>query len=368
MVNSDTHSAPVSLRGVTRTFGDHVALHPMTLDIQAGEFVSLLGPSGCGKTTTLRIVAGLESTDAGSVWIGNRDVTHVSPNRRGLGMVFQNYALFPHMSVAENIAFGLEMSRMPKAEIETQVARIIDMVHLSQFADRMPAKLSGGQQQRVALARSLVTNPAVLLLDEPMAALDKNLRETMQYELRQIQETLGTTTIMVTHDQEEALSLSDRIVVMDKGHLLQAGAPQEIYDAPANRFVSEFLGASNLIECEVTGLDGDEAVLSPRGMSGVTLRAAMRPGIAAGEAVTLSVRPERISMSQAQPDSSHQAVTGTIVTHVFRGASHAYQIRMNGVETPILVYEQATGHPETGKRNIGSKVWAHWASEGQTVL
>ena len=256
MVNSDTHSAPVSLRGVTRTFGDHVALHPMTLDIQAGEFVSLLGPSGCGKTTTLRIVAGLESTDAGSVWIGNRDVTHVSPNRRGLGMVFQNYALFPHMSVAENIAFGLEMSRMPKAEIETQVARIIDMVHLSQFADRMPAKLSGGQQQRVALARSLVTNPAVLLLDEPMAALDKNLRETMQYELRQIQETLGTTTIMVTHDQEEALSLSDRIVVMDKGHLLQAGAPQEIYDAPANRFVSEFLGASNLIECEVTGLDG----------------------------------------------------------------------------------------------------------------
>lgn len=362
---TNTHSASVSLRNVSRTFGEHVALHPMNLEIPAGEFVSLLGPSGCGKTTTLRIVAGLESPDDGEIWIGDRNVTHISPNQRHLGMVFQNYALFPHLTVSENVAFGLQMAKTPKAEIAPRVSRMLDMVHLSQFADRMPTQLSGGQQQRVALARSLATNPNVLLLDEPMAALDKNLRESMQYELRQIQESFGTTTIMVTHDQEEALSLSDRIVVMNQGRVLQSGAPQEIYDAPSDRFVSEFLGASNLIDCRVADIGPEGATLTPGG--DIRLTAPARPGLSDGATVTLAVRPEKISLSSDRPGAG-PALPGTVMTHIFRGASHAYRIQPEGSDNAILVYEQASGGLGTPAREVGSKVWVHWSPDAQTLL
>ena len=214
--------------------------------------VALLGPSGCGKTTTLRIVAGFERPDQGRVRVGGRDITGLPPNKRGLGMVFQNYSLFPHMTVAENIAFGLKMARRPPSEIETRVARALETVRLSGFGDRYIHQLSGGQQQRIALARSIITNPSVLLLDEPLGALDKNLRESMQFELHSLQRSLGITSVLVTHDQEEALTMSDFVAVMHVGEVLQIGPPDEVYDRPRTRFVAEFLGTSNILAATVT--------------------------------------------------------------------------------------------------------------------
>ena len=236
----------LELENVSKRFGTVAAVEPLTLAVRAGALLALLGPSGCGKTTTLRIIAGFERPDRGLVKIGGRDVTPEPPNRRRLGMVFQNYSLFPHMTVAENIAFGLKMARVPRSEIPPRVSEALSLVRLPGFEDRSPAQLSGGQQQRVALARSLITSPAVLLLDEPLGALDKNLRESMQFELRQLQKRLGITTVLVTHDQEEALTMSDSVAVMNHGRVLQVGPPQEVYARPKERFVSEFLGASNL--------------------------------------------------------------------------------------------------------------------------
>ena len=232
----------LELENVSKRFGAVAAVEPLTLAVQAGALLALLGPSGCGKTTTLRIIAGFERPDSGLVRIGGRDVTPEPPNRRRLGMVFQNYSLFPHMTVAENIAFGLKMAKVPRSEIPSRVSEALSLVRLPGFEDRSPAQLSGGQQQRVALARSLITSPAVLLLDEPLGALDKNLRESMQFELRQLQKRLGITTVLVTHDQEEALTMSDFVAVMNHGRVLQVGPPQEVYARPKERFVSEFLG------------------------------------------------------------------------------------------------------------------------------
>ena len=252
-------SSPVSveLDAVGRDFGSFTALHDIDLQIAAGEFAALLGPSGCGKTTTLRLIAGFDSPSRGRIRIGGRDVTDLPPNRRKLGMVFQNYALFPHMTVAENIGFGLKMAGMGRSDIEARVRRMLDMIHLGQHGDRMPAQLSGGQQQRVAIARSLVTEPAVLLLDEPMGALDKNLRHTMQTELRQMQRDFHITTILVTHDQDEALTMSDKVVVMESGHIRQVGSPEDVYDRPSSGFVANFLGISNNLPAVVTGSAGD---------------------------------------------------------------------------------------------------------------
>ena len=246
----------VELRGVTKTFGRVRAMDAVDLEVRKGEFLSLLGPSGSGKTTTLRVIAGLVEPTAGEVLIGGRVMTQVPVHRRNLAMVFQNYALFPHLSVFENVAFGLEMRRMSRTEVTRRVADALALVRLPGFEARYPQQLSGGQRQRVALARAIVVQPSVLLLDEPLGALDKKLRESMQVELKALQRTLGVTTIFVTHDQEEALTLSDRVAVMNDGRIEQLDTPVEVYERPRTRFVSDFIGVSNFLEGEVTHGDG----------------------------------------------------------------------------------------------------------------
>ena len=243
----------VSLVGLLKRFGTGLAVDGITLEIAAGEFYSLLGPSGCGKTTTLRMIAGFEQPDAGSIRLGTQDITAVPPERRGMGMVFQSYALFPHRTVAENVAFGLRMRGMAKPAITTRVRTALDMVRLAGLEDRRPAQLSGGQQQRVALARAIVIDPVVLLCDEPLGALDKKLRQQMQFELKSLHRRLGLTLVYVTHDQEEALTMSDRIGVMHAGRIVQSGPPGEIYDRPVDRFVADFIGDTNILEGTAAG-------------------------------------------------------------------------------------------------------------------
>ena len=277
----------VSLVGLEKGFGGSAAVAGVTLDIAPGEFFSLLGPSGCGKTTTLRMVAGFEQPDAGRIRLGELDITALPPERRDMGMVFQNYALFPHRTVAENVAFGLRMRRVGKAEIAERVRAALDMVRLTGMDGRRPSQLSGGQQQRVALARAIVINPAVLLCDEPLGALDKKLRQQMQFELNSLHRRLGLTLIYVTHDQEEALTMSDRIGVMRAGRIVQSGPPGEIYDHPVNRFVADFIGDTNILE----GVADGAFLELPGGWRSPLPTPANGPA-------AIALRPERVRLAQ----------------------------------------------------------------------
>ncbi len=359
-------SLELRLEGISKRFGQVVALDRSDLTVEPGLLLSLLGPSGCGKTTTLRIIAGFESPDTGRVVIGDRDVGQLPPNKRGLGMVFQNYSLFPHMTVGENIAFGLKMARVGPREVRSRVGEMLDLVHLPGFEERYPHQLSGGQQQRVALARSLVTRPAVLLLDEPLGALDKNLRENMQFELRRIQRTLGTTTILVTHDQEEALTLSDRVVVMNQGKILQVGSPNDVYEFPHTRFVSEFLGASNLFEGGLAHAgDGTFELAVTHGEDTTVLRVLHDDNVGTGEAM-IAVRPEKISLSEEAPDRGN-VVRGEVAGHVFRGSYHAYEIEVAGRDDPVFVYSQARSRSGEQVFQPGQAVHMSW-DESDSVL
>jgi len=302
------------LEDISRSYGAVVAVYPLSLSVAPGELIALLGPSGCGKTTTLRMVAGFESPDTGRILIGDRDVTDLPPNHRGLGMVFQNYGLFPHMSVGANVAFGLRMQRLPAAECTRRAREMLATVRLQNFEDRFPAQLSGGQQQRVALARALVTNPTVLLLDEPLGALDRNLREGMQFELRELQRRLGITSVMVTHDQEEALTMADRVAVMQAGRIVQQGPPAEIYARPRNRFVSEFLGTANVFA--VQDLPGQQV---PDGCR------------------LIAIRPEHIDVLPP----GQGTLQGRIIDLVFRGAYLAFELAVDGLDRPVIAYVQA---------------------------
>lgn len=296
--------------------------------------MALLGPSGCGKTTTLRIIAGFSSPDTGSVHIGDRDVTDVPTHKRGLGMVFQNYSLFPHMTVAENVAFGLKMRKRLAPEIGGRVMDMLRMVRLEKMADRGIHQLSGGQQQRVALARSLVTDPAVLLLDEPLGALDKSLRESMQFELREIQKKLGITAIIVTHDQEEALTMSDRIAVMSTGRIVQVGTPIDIYERPRTEFVSEFLGTANIFPVTVAGRNGNGLLSVRIADSAAVLDIADRDGLRDGQSARIALRPERLRI-----DPAGGGIPARMRGVVFRGSYYAYELQVAGVERPVYVYE-----------------------------
>jgi putative spermidine/putrescine transport system ATP-binding protein len=290
----------LTLRGVTHRFGEFTAVQGIDLDIAGGELVALLGPSGCGKSTLLRIIAGFIAQSQGSVLFDGEPVDHLAPNRRGAGIVFQNYALFPHMSVAENVAYGLEARHTPKARIAPRVAEMLRLVHMDAFADRLPRQLSGGQQQRIALARALAVDPKILLLDEPFGALDKNLRLDMQIEVKRLQREYGITTILVTHDQEEALSMADRIAVMNKGRIEQLSPPTEIYDCPQTLFVNQFVGTVNLIAGELA----DGARSTVRLANGATLAAAPAPHLAAGARVVVSVRPEQLRVRERAGDGA----------------------------------------------------------------
>ncbi|SEM35360.1 putative spermidine/putrescine transport system ATP-binding protein [Roseovarius azorensis] len=359
---------PVRLDGISKRFRSVVALRPTTLDIAPGLMTALLGPSGCGKTTTLRMLAGLEAPDEGRILIGGKDVTRVPPNRRGLGMVFQSYSLFPHMTIAENVSFGLRMAGMEPQEIASRTAEMLTLVRLPHIEDRYPNQLSGGQQQRVALARALVTNPAVLLLDEPLAALDRHLREEMQFELRRIQTSLQITTVIVTHDQEEALTMSDQVVVMSDGQTVQSGPPAEIYNQPKSRFVAEFLGTANLFDGVEDG-QGNVRFAAGAGDGAVLARA---EGTGRRE-LTVAIRPEKMWLcGQEAPASpatvgSDVGLSGRVTGHVFRGNNHVFQVAVAGREMPLVIYQQASNLDGPGFAQ-GDAVTVGWNPKNAVVL
>ena len=289
-------SALLVADGITRRFGDVVALDDLSLDVNEGEMVSLLGPSGCGKTTLLRVMAGFTRPDSGTIVIGGEIMNDVPPERRNLGMVFQSYSLWPHMTVGRNVAFGLECRGVRKSLLAERVARALDLVELGAMADRYPRQLSGGQQQRVALARALVYEPSILLLDEPLSALDRKLRERMQRDLRALQQKLAITAIFVTHDQEEALILSDRIAVMSDGRIVQTGTPREVYEHPRSHFVADFVGRANSFPATVASTDGDRVTI--RTDSGLTLQGYSPVPRSSGDRVNAVIRPEKIEIAE----------------------------------------------------------------------
>ena len=339
-------SATIKLDDVTKTFdGKVVAVDAVTLDIAPGEFFSLLGPSGCGKTTSLRMIAGFEEPDDGRITVGGADVTHMPVHRRDMGMIFQSYALFPHRTVAENVAFGLRMRRLDKGEIKQRVGQALRQVALEGYEDRRPAQLSGGQQQRVALARAIVIRPRVLLCDEPLAALDRKLRQNMQVELKQLQQQLGVTLIFVTHDQEEAMTVSDRIAVMNAGRIDQIGSPSDIYNRPRTRFVSDFIGEINLFEGEWR----DGAFIS----NGKPLPA---QGEKSGRA-TIAISPERMRLAEGG------VLRGTIRTSTFVSGQMIYRVATaDGQE--LIVKETDTGKP----RPAGEQVGVGWSPDDVVML
>ncbi len=303
----------VQLDGVLKRFGDAIALHKISLTIEEGEFITLLGPSGCGKTTLLNLMAGFAEADGGEIFIDGDLVTEIPPYQREIGIVFQNYALFPHMTVEKNVGYGLRMRGVPKVEIAERVEQALALVKLAGYGQRKPRELSGGQQQRVALARALVIRPKVLLLDEPFSALDKNLRLSMQVELKAIQRKLGVTTVFVTHDQGEALSMSDRVVVMSAGHVRQIGTPDDIYRRPQDPFVAGFVGDVNILPGHYAGRDST-AVIE---LGGNKLRLpAERVNAHVGERLDVYMRPENLQLA---PLSPHSLFSATVITHVFQG-------------------------------------------------
>ena len=349
---SEARAADVALRGLEKRYGATRALDGVSLDVFPGEFFTLLGPSGCGKTTTLRAVAGFVTPDAGDVTIRGERVNDVPAHRRHVGLVFQSYALFPHRTVNQNVAFGLRMQGTPRAEIERLVAEALALVQLPHHGARYPRELSGGEQQRVALARALVTRPAVLLLDEPLGALDKKLRDHMKIELKRLQRDVGVTTIYVTHDQEEALTMSDRLAVMRAGRVEQIGAPRDIYETPSTVFVAGFIGNTNLIAGRSRGGAAVEC-------GGVTIATAANGG-AAGAAVTVAVRPERIRLDDA--GRLDNEITATVAHVVYQGETVRYLLAGDGgLELQAV---------ELGRVRFpaGSRVRAGWAAADARVL
>ncbi len=344
---ADTSATPhaVELRGVSKRFGDTVAVAELDLGVRSGEFFSMLGPSGSGKTTVLRMIAGFEEVTSGSILLEGEDVTRAAPFDRAVNTVFQDYALFPHMTIAQNVAYGLKVRKTPKAEIQKRVAESLEQVRLGHAADRLPHQLSGGQRQRIALARALILRPRVLLLDEPLGALDKQLREQMQIELKQIQREVGITFIFVTHDQEEALTLSDRIAVFNQGRVEQVGTPREVYEFPQTAFVAGFLGVSNLIAPDLAErLTGDSRAFT--------------------------VRPERVRIASAEstPAPHETSVLGTISELVYTGPATRYIVE--GEHGLRVIAERHNDHApnDTAPWSRGDRVRVAWATEHAAVV
>ena len=308
----------VEFKHVTKAYGDVRAVRDLSFTIERGKLVTLLGPSGCGKTTTLRLIAGLEMVTEGSVFIGGREVTRFSASDRDVSMVFQSYALFPHMTVLQNVSYGLTMSKMSKAEVSEKAAEGLNLVGLTGYGGRLPSELSGGQQQRVAVARALVLEPEVLLFDEPLSNLDAKLRRRVREEIRELQQKLSLTTVYVTHDQEEALAVSDRIIVMNEAVIAQEGTPHQLYEEPANLFVSDFIGDANLVKAEILRIDGDEAEVN---IGGIQLKLPHR-GILAGE-VDVGIRPQAISLNTAV---NKDEISATIIKASYLGDHFEYTL------------------------------------------
>jgi len=376
---ANTTSAPakpiISFRNITKRWGSTLAVDDVTLDIQPGEFFALLGPSGCGKTTLLRMLAGLEVPSEGHVLIDGQDMRDIPPNKRAVNMVFQSYAVFPHMSVADNVGYGLKIDRVSAAERKDRVQEALELVQLGHLATRMPDQLSGGQRQRVALARALVKRPKVLLLDEPLSALDAKLREAMRFELSQLQQKVGITFIMVTHDQDEALAIACRIAVMDKGSIAQLGTPSDLYEFPASRFVADFIGSVNMFEGTLTKDEPDEAIVVcpelapypvhiPHGVSG-----------SKNATVWVAIRPEKMTLHKNSPDppsppecpERSNVAKGEIKDVSYLGDISIYHVQLdNG--TLIRVSRPNRSRWDQDDFDAGDKVWVSWAGSSPVVL
>jgi len=354
----------IELSGVVKEFRARgevvVAVAGIDLEIAEGEFFSLLGPSGCGKTTTMRMVAGFEEPTEGAIRLHGRDVTGVPPNKRDVNMVFQSYALFPHMNVFENVAFGLRRKSVAKPEITRRVGEMLEIVDLAGRGERRPRELSGGQQQRVALARALVNNPRALLLDEPLGALDLKLRQAMQVELKRIQREVGITFVYVTHDQGEALTMSDRIAVMDDGKVEQLGTPREIYEHPRTRFVAGFIGTSNLLTGTITRMDGDRAVIELGPGERIIVPVPDRV-VSEGTRLELTVRPEKIDLATAQPAGEGCALRGTVTEVVYLGTSTNFSVSTTAGSDMVVFQQNSASAASVAAR--GDNVWLSWQPE-----
>ncbi len=358
-MQQNNSQAAIKLVNLSKHFGEVIAVNSINLRIEDGEFFSLLGPSGCGKTTTLRLIAGLETATAGEIFLHGRSLGQTPAFKRPVNTVFQNYALFPHLIVERNVAFGLEMSGVPKNEIKTRVSEALEMVQLSDMGKRRPRQLSGGQQQRIALARALVNRPEVLLLDEPLGALDLKLRKAMQLELKQLQEEVGITFIYVTHDQEEALTMSDRIAVMDQGLILQIGTPEEIYEHPRTRFVADFIGESNFLNGTVAEMSEDEILVSVDDQ--VSIRAHCNTPITKGQAVSVVIRPEKFRLSD------DGMVNGKVEECIYIGTDTRYVVRLTD-HTLVTVREQNLNLERVHIYQVGDVVGLNWNPKHALVL
>jgi spermidine/putrescine transport system ATP-binding protein len=366
---TESNVPAIELVGIAKRFqtksGVVAAVERVDLTIGEGEFFSLLGPSGCGKTTTLRMIGGFEEPTEGQILLYGKDVVGVAPNRRDVNMVFQSYALFPHMNVYENVAFGLKRKGVDRTETKKRVNEMLELVQLGGKADRKPRELSGGQQQRVALARALVNRPRALLLDEPLAALDLKLRQAMQIELKRIQREVGITFVFVTHDQNEALTMSDRLIVMNAGLIEQLGAPREVYERPRTRFVAGFIGTSNLLKGRVKQLDGTTAVLDVGPEQSLVVPDAVTAGATFGGELDLTVRPEKIVIGKSAPEAGRCALRGIVTEVVYLGTSTQYAVTT--AEGELLVFVQNAADA-SDVANRGESVWLSWRPEHSLAL
>lgn len=354
----------ITLSGLNKSFGDTKAIDNVSLEFKENEFFAMLGPSGCGKTTLLRTIAGFEQPDSGVVMLGGEDITPLRANKRPINLMFQSYALFPHMTVEQNIAYGLEMEKLPRDQIEARVAEVIKMAQLGTFANRKPDQLSGGQRQRVALARALVKKPRVLLLDEPLGALDKKLREQMQLELKRLQVEAGITFVIVTHDQEEALVMADRIALMKDGKVAQLGSPHELYEKPNSRFVADFIGNMNFLDGVIT----DESILLKNGKS-LFINTEDRDALKQSNvtSASLCIRPERIQLSKKIIDDESNLLQGRITEMAYHGQDMNVHVNVDSQQAPLLIRLSAS-EVDRQSLSIGDSVYCTWSTEHARLL
>lgn len=358
-------NAIISFRNVTKRFGEVRAVNDVSFDISRGEFFSLLGPSGCGKTTLLRMLAGFEAPSTGELYIDGQPMSGRPPDQRPVNMVFQNYAIFPHLDVRGNIAFGMRKSGRSREEIDARVEEMLELIKLPGYGSRGASELSGGQRQRVALARALIKQPKVLLLDEPLGALDKKLREQMQIELRQLQQQVGITFVFVTHDQEEALTLSDRIAVMSRGDVLEIAGPTALYESPSSHFVADFIGTMNFFEGTVLDVSSDAVRVRTQALGEFTIAGASGEK---GASIVVGIRPEKLNLSTARPQHPINAVEGRMGPSAYLGdRSHLY-VNVDGHPEAVAVATQNMSRSMSNNRRANDAVWLSWADDAAVLL
>jgi len=361
------NDAFISIDNVSKNFGQVRAITDVSMAIKHGEFFSLLGPSGCGKTTLLRMLAGFEVPSAGEIFIDGQPMSSVPPHHRPVNMVFQNYAIFPHLNVRANIAYGLRKQKLPRSKRDEMVEEMLELIKLPGYGERKAHELSGGERQRIALARALIMRPKVLLLDEPLGALDKKLREQMQLELRALQRAVGITFVFVTHDQEEALTLSDRIAVMSGGRNLQIDSPTRLYEAPKNREVAAFIGNMNFFNGRVKSVDGKSAVIDVEGLGEIPVPAG-EFAFSTGDKVLVAIRPEKFSQTAKKPEGDLNSVQGELKNATYLGERSHYYVRIKGTEQTVAVSSQNENRILNGSGNQDRQVWLSWKDDAVIVL